>query len=284
MFRWQSPLLSAWQLSGLLRWSIPVLLVYAGHTIWNGAMHFILLLMLAIVGAYVAILCEYRAALFPLFGSMLWLALRPQRLRDIAAVCFVFYPLLAVFLFTKDEVYYALERWVPDNFYLLAGSQSIENVLSLSGRSVFWKAGIDGLLAGNHLLVGTGHSALDARDYGVATSDGIYSTLIHKLSFHNALLDNLYIYGVTFGLFLLAIFTIGVWRLFILSRKNLMHFNYDAASFALFSLGMLALSNCHDGFFTSHNIFYLVIAAAFRCAVVPVRGSVACEESYPPRH
>lgn len=264
--RWQSPLISSWQLSGLIRWAVPVLFVYVLSGFGMSVTSRFFLFACTVLGTYVAILCEYRAALIPLLGAVVWLIAWRPGLRNALSLCFITYPVFALFLFTGDESYNVLQRVVPEQLYVLTGSQSIEGVLSLSGRSDMWTAGLEGLASGKQLLLGVGHFGIDARDLGVDSGGSLFKAVITRISFHNALLDHLYIYGVSIGMVLLTVFAVGVWRLFVLANTEMIPTQGEILSFGLFTLGILALANCHDGFFTSHNILYLVVATAFRLA------------------
>jgi hypothetical protein len=262
-YRWQAPLYSSWQLSGLLRWSVPILLVVAWQDCRNQPAARLLLLGALTLSTYVLILCEFRAAVFPLIGTAVWFAVRSYRIRAAIAVACALYSVAVPFALTSETFLTAFERHLPDSITVLAGDQTIGEVLSLSGRTDMWAAGIEVLQTGKYLWLGQGHVLFDATaDVGAIWGE-IDPVSYRRLSYHQSFLDLMFIYGVVPAAIIAGMLITTLLRGWQLSAKAFAQsLDRDGLSFAMFSIGIMALANCHDGFLVEHNFFYVIAVVA----------------------
>jgi hypothetical protein len=265
-YRWQAPLYSSWQISGLLRWAVPVLaiaLLKYSRFRWTESALLGVGLGLAVV---VTIRCEFRAAIFPSIAAFVWLLAWRKSARAGLSVWFYVYSITVPFLITHDNAAQFLQNNLPGFVLQVAGGQDLLGVLTLSGRSVMWDAGLDVLATGKYLWVGQGHVLMNAaKDIG--GQDAAAAQLFARLGYHQGMLDILFIYGVVPGgllvLALLAVMLRGLREIWLLLPGT---GRVEELSLALFSLGMIAMSNCHDGFFLEHNWFYFLCLISW-CAI-----------------
>lgn len=265
-FRWQAPLYSSWQLSGLLRWAIPILIVH----LWKYSRHrtseALLFVGSLMVAGMVAVLCEFRAAVFPLCGAIIWVLVGNFRTRALLSLSFVGYTIVAPFIFTQEWVGQFLQEKTPGFILAMAGNQDILGIMTLSGRSVMWQGALEVLAQGKYFWFGQGHVFMNAaKDIG--GQDASLAQIFSRIGYHQGLLDIFFIYGMVPGLLILGGFGYGLWRAAKWTfARNLGRFETENISFALFSIGMVALSNCHDGYFLEHNLFYFITIISL-CAI-----------------
>lgn len=262
-FRWQTPLTSSWQVSGMLRWAVPVCLWFA----WSArrdAIQALVWLACAVVGVYVLIRVEYRAAAMPLIFAFGWMLLPGLRLRVIAALSAMLYLFVAPFLLTSGSMQGFLIQHLPDQIPALLG-QDVTQLVTLSDRSEIWEQGLELLRGGQYFWAGQGHYALDAmRDgYSPPNWDVATTQLFRRLSYHQGFLDFLLIYGIVAAAVILLVGFVVVARgtLALLSRGKATDVDGRGA-LAVFSLGIVAMTNAHDGFLVEHPFYYLIVAAS----------------------
>ncbi len=259
-FRYQTPLYSSWQVSGMLRWAVPLTMAYLIFTKFKDKLFSICLTVFFIVGTAVMVLVDYRAAVFPLVGLVLWGCLLKIRLRVLACVVFFAYMFVAPVLFGVIDIGSILQQITPDWALRLAGNQKAADVFTLSGRNVMWRDAINALGEGTHMFRGDGHSYFNA--YNWLSDQRPYQFLElrgERLGFHQGVLDLIFIYGLCFTFFLTIIIGWTIVRGMLAQlRPPLVKYCFTDTHFALLSLGLVGLSNCHDGFFASHNLFYII--------------------------
>lgn len=260
--RWQSPLYSSWQLSGLMRVATPLVLHFA-LACWVSAQRrsAIVWACLGATSLWVLWRVEFRAALVPMMALSLTMAIpsRAWRRRTLAAA--IVYPLLAPLLFTSPAVQSLLISILPDELAFLLG-QDLEGIVTQSNRTAIWEIGMQYLLSGAHLLLGQGHFLLDcspiAGDIVVN-----YSDLFRRISFHQAVLDHLFIYGTLAGTCILTSFyaalAYGIFNVKWPGGKGMME---TEGEIALVFLALVAVANSHDGFLVEGNHLYVMIAIA----------------------
>jgi hypothetical protein len=253
--RWQAPLYSSWPLSGLLRWAMPILVILAVKFQRSFQSRLVFVLGIA-AAAWILVLCEFRASALPMVGACVWLLARSTRARAVLSSSYLCYAVLAPLMFYGPQFPNLLEAIIPDAILSLAGNQDIEGILSLTGRTDWWRVGVDALISGQSLWLGQGHVNFDA-GYFVGPVAGLDAQLFDRISFHQGFLDVIFIYGLVPALImvggLLTITARTVWSL-CFRRPGI----DQELSLALFSLGMVGLSNCHDGFFVDNSFFYLI--------------------------
>jgi hypothetical protein len=258
--RWAAPLWSSWQLSGLLRWAAPVL---AFVLVQSGELSLFQRAFLAaafVIMAYLLLIIEFRAALFPIVGWALWQITPTRSAKAVLCSGWVAYVFITPIVWTNQEMLGFVERAVPDSLLGLAGNQDFASVLSLSQRTEIWAAGIDSLLAGNYTLLGVGHSHLNAYEQSAFIETSAASIAQGGRSgFHQGFLDLIFIYGlvpsVLFGLWLANTCWNSLQRFRARGIKTL---EFKELDLAFFCLGMVALSNCHDGFLNVNQFFFYI--------------------------
>lgn len=257
--RWQSLIYSSGQLSGLLRWSFPMLLLALHREGGRRApvRSWLPLGIALLLTAWVLRKCEYRSSMFPTIGAVLWWVAGSSKLRTLLPVSFVTYAVAAPWLFTNDWFMRVFETGMPDWVVELAGTQDLTSILSLSGRLELWDLGNELLRSGKYFWFGQGHELLNVgNDYNL---EGVDFRLFRRLSYHHAVYEILFIYGTVLGVILLGGFVWGVFRATGLAlRAKLLPSADRDLECALFSAGMVGLTNCHDGTFVTHDFFYLI--------------------------
>jgi len=259
-FRWQSPLISSWQLSGQGRWALPLLLVPLLAIGGNRAALTVFLALAAVV-TMTLVRVEYRAAMFPLLGFIGWSLCKGVRLRGVLAAGMYAYMIVAPFIFGSPAFLDWAERLIPEFIIRVSGS-SLENILTLTDRTTLWVVVIDDLMAGHTLLTGQGYFGLDAGIFGAWDLGGL-SAVITKYSFHQGFLDLCYI----FGSFWATLLVLGVG----LSFRTLAHPTHPLSprSLGWLSLGLIGLSNCHDGYFAPNFMYFTITLFSVICAGTP---------------
>lgn len=272
-FRWQSPLLSSWQLSGQGRWALPLLLV---PLLARGSRRVALtaFLPLAAVVAVALVRIEFRAAVFPLLGFIGWSLCKGQRLRGVLAAGMYAYMIAAPFIFGSPTFLNLAERLIPEFIIRLSGA-SLENILSLTERTTLWLLALEDLTAGHTLLSGQGYYGLDASIFGAWDLGGL-AELIAKYSFHQGFLDLCFIFGSFWATLLilgvgLSFRTLGQPPPPLLSPRSL----------GWLSLGLIGLSNCHDGFFTPNFMFFTITLFSVICAGTPTTDHRSSHDGFP---
>ncbi len=260
--RWIAPFYSSAQLSSLLRWALPVLAFWISgrqmgwaQRLFAGGIALVLIYLLRII--------EFRAAAFPMLGFMLWRLIPTYRFRGILNGLFVSYMFVAPLIFTNSTFRNLLEQAVPDFVLRMAGKQDVTGLVSLTDRTEIWDAGIDSLREGNYLFYGKGHVFLDAYSQ-TSFADPLAGQVGGRIAFHQGFLDLIFIYGLIPALLLSSVILVLTWRgVGLLSRKDLNDEQKQRIEWALFGLGMLGLSNMHDGFFNVHQFFYVIAVVCF---------------------
>lgn len=263
-YRWQSPLISSWQLSGLGRWAVAVLvagILFVHRRRWP----MYLLVGWVLVIAYGSVKLEYRAAVFPLLAMLGWLAVVRRDLRGWLAASAIAYTAAAPFLFGTDYFTEILRESIPTSVTRLLGD-SDENVLSLSGRTDIWAMALDRLGEGDYLVFGQGFVNLDA-SWTEALDLSFMDFEITKYSFHQGFLDLLYMTGTLPGTLIFFSGLFYVVRFGPFSRESGVKPSLlvsDDRSLSLLALAMVAVANSHDGFLNSHLVFpsIMVMCAA----------------------
>lgn len=251
-FRWQSPLTSSWQFSGIARWALPVLLIYA-FVIPRNLIGLAAQALSVVLLAVVLYAVEYRAAVFPLLGGIAWLA-TPPILRNKLSLCFLAYMFIAPLLITSEIGERLLVAAIPDWIEFFSGT-SLKQLVTFTARSEIWTAALSVLREGNLILYGQGYYQLDASTFHL-TELARYGGFIQKISFHQGALDLIFMAGIAGSLALVFI------PFFYLTRKCLFGHFAKRGSQPLLALGLVALTNSHDGFFNVHLLFLGVIAVA----------------------
>jgi hypothetical protein len=256
-FRWIAPFYSSAQLSSLLRWALPVLALalLSKQSRWGQKS---VLLLLALPAAYLLKIIEFRASIFPLLGFVLWRSLPSYRTRGILSGAFLSYMFAAPLIFTSADFRSVLEQVVPDFVLRIAGKQDVTGLVSLTDRTEIWEAGIESLRAGNYLFYGKGHVYLDAYSQS-GLADPMTDQLGGRIAFHQGFLDLIFIYGFLPALALSVLVLTVSWRgVRQVSRNDLNSDDKQCIEWALFGIGMLGLTNMHDGFFNVHMFFYVI--------------------------
>jgi hypothetical protein len=258
-FRWQTPLYSAWQMSGLLRVSLPLSIMFAvqrRHRRLEAAFW----LVGAVIMAFVMKRIEYRAAVIPTLFLGGLLLLRNQAWRCTLGFGAVIYAFAAPLILPSESVQKVLLDLLPDSLETSLG-QRLQEIVTFSGRTEIWKHAIRNLMDGSHFFLGEGQYNLDcSKDLGAEMV--VVSDLFRRISFHQGAIDIFYIYGTFFAGILCGCLLWGVWRGFgNLCSLRLQPFTEHQEMLALLTIALVAIANAHDGFFVEHNIFYLVVAA-----------------------
>jgi hypothetical protein len=261
-FRWQSPLFSAWQLSGLLRVTFPLALYFALVS-WKGGQKRTAGVWAALAGIGLLVLwrVEYRASAIPLLFLGLCLAIPSSVWRRRMYAFAMIYPLLAPFLFTSFAFESMLLNQLPDFVQSVLG-QRLQEVVTLSRRTEIWRQGIESLASGSHFFVGEGHYLLDCTT-DVDLEGQETSELFRRVSFHQAILDQFFIYG-TLSAF--AILTALYWCIRSAIKRicwpETQRITSNEGTIGLIFLALLAIANAHDGFFIEGAYLYLLVAVA----------------------
>jgi hypothetical protein len=80
-----------------------------------------------------------------------------------------------------------------------------------------------------------------------------------RIAFHQGFLDLIFIYGFLPALALSVLVLTVSWRgVRQVSRNDLNSDDKQCIEWALFGIGMLGLTNMHDGFFNVHMFFYVI--------------------------
>lgn len=264
-FRWQSPLISAGPLSGMLRFAVPILIfiLWSNRRSKRWTLHGIYLF--ALIGSSIALVrVEYRNGFIPIAGLLLWLVLPTENSKRIAILGFTSYALLAPFLWTNDAFLRFTVDSVPEFLLRILGRQDFSQVTVLSGRVDVWKDGLEALLHGTHFLVGTGQAALNSAEYS-ASADVLLSyydpSIVSRIDFHQGFLDLLFIYGVLPAASLAGLILVAVIRRLRAKPALGAAHNFDT-NLALLCMGLVWLSNAHDGYFSGSNLFCALICYA----------------------
>jgi hypothetical protein len=260
-YRWQSPLYSAWQLSGLLRVALPMTVLFAMAPLskWSDRSFWGCLSLLSIGLLY---MLEYRASAMPIIVLLSVLMIRGFTLRKWAMIGVIHYPLIAPLILTISSFELFLLTRLPDFVTSILG-QRLQEVVTLSRRTDMWRQGISGLLEGSHLLLGEGHFMLDCSD-DIDVEGQTASEMFRRISFHQGVIDHFYIYGSIGATIILVASLVFFWKSVhafqwgsSASRLSL-HEGFVATVF----LAMVAVANSHDGFLVEGNHMYLLIALA----------------------
>ncbi len=278
-YRWQSPLISAGPLSGLLRFAVPVLLYFGWHAFKLRNWVPMSVHLIALAGASIALIrTEYRNGFIPFAGLLIWFSLGSDRTRRNLIMAFIGYALLAPVLWTNQSFILTLEQAVPDSVLRALGRQDLGQITSLSGRVDIWTDGIEQLLHGTHFLVGCGQAALNSADYSASADfllSGYDATIVPRIDFHHGLLDLMFIYGVVPVVLFLLLLGVALLKG---CRVRLHHGEafYADSNFAILAMGMIWLSNAHDGYFSGTNFFCGVIGICLMQLLrsAPIRFSV----------
>jgi hypothetical protein len=261
-FRWQSPLLSSWQLSGLLRVTFP-LAIYFALLYWRGRQKAAAAVWVVLAGIGMLVLwrVEFRAAAIPSLFLGLCLAIPSCGWRRRMFVAAIVYPLLSPFLFTSSAFESMLLNSLPDFVPSVLG-QRLQEVVTLSSRAEIWRQGIENLVNGSHFYVGEGHYLLDCTA-NIDVEGHQTSELFRRISFHQAVLDQFYIYGT---LPTIAILTTLYWSIRSAVRRihwsDTQRISNNEEVIAIMSLALIAIANAHDGFFIEGTYMYLLVAIA----------------------
>lgn len=265
--RFQTALYSAWQISGLLRWAVPIILLCFWLKELKGLIPSLVTLGLSATGAVVIVLVEYRAAVFPFFGLLFWIIASNVKWRTLLSIGYLWYAVIALLLFGQFNISQVLVEILPNWVQKIGGDQDIADMASLSGRDKIWIDGASALASGKHLLFGTGHLDLDAREYVSSLVErgpnaALKESTFQRVSFHQGVLDILFIYGSIPGSIIVGALlwtsVSGVFLVWNLKGWRGQLAWFSDVEFALLALGMVGLSNCHDGFFVGNNFFYFV--------------------------
>lgn len=259
--RWVSPLTNHWQLSGILRWSLPIL-VLALHRSVFGSNKAIKLMAIAAALATMIILyrLQFRNAAFPLVFVSIWLIISKQTLRDILSVVACIYSIACPFLYSSAEIQGLLLRLIEFCNIKFFSTQNFEDYTRFSGRVDLWSAFIYNI-SNIPLLMGMGHRDYDALNIigGLPLGTGMDPYTITHLQFHQSFLDIIGIYGLIPTAFLALLLCRSIAtaignRTSRAARKPL-----SDNSLALLSLALAFISMSKDSFVKEDNIFYIII-------------------------
>jgi hypothetical protein len=260
-YRWQSPLYSAWQLSGLLRVALPMTVLFAvaplagvGDRLFWGS--------LSLFSVVLLVMLEYRASVMPLVVLLATLMFRSSNLGMWIMIGSIHYPLIAPLMLTRSFFQTLLMTSLPDFVPAILG-QKLNEIITFSSRTEMWQQGLEGLLNGSHLLVGEGHFMLDCSD-DISVSGQTASEMFRRISFHQGVIDHFFIYGSVGASIILLVAMVLFWmgarraRWEIQFSRLSLNDGYISVAF----LAMVAIANSHDGFLVEGNHMYLLITLA----------------------
>lgn len=261
-YRWQSPLTSSWQLSGIVRWAAALLVWVAFGAYQRRAWkEFAVSTAMVLFSGYILVRTEYRFAAATIALVVGLIVVRSPRARAGLCAAAVLYPFLVPFLFASNP----LREFAVESFGELFSAilrQSPEEWITLSGRSEIWEQAMPVLFSDKYLFLGQGHYNLDAAidapgDFFVS------SELFRRMSFHQGVLDLFFIYGTLVAALLCALVVyvafVGVRAVGRSSSARPVH---PLTLFALVNLAIVAIANAHDGFLLEHNFFYVTTIAS----------------------
>lgn len=263
-YRWISPLTNHWQLSGVLRWAVPVLLLvsfpaYFKRSWIMGAAIF------AALGAtsFVLVKLEYRGAMLPLGYALLWVAVKGSLARQGLTLAALGYFVAAPFLWASTATLGVLERIVPDWATAVLGTQQdFVNMIYLSGRVTLYRmvmASWDSF----PVWIGMGQLKYDGVDIiGIPLGWESRMARFVSLPLHQSFLDLLAIYGMALGLVITGYM---LWALVRLCRAT--RWRRREAETALLSAGVTFVSLAHDSFLKEDNGFFIILAATLGCGL-----------------
>lgn len=261
-YRWQAPLTSSWQLSGIARWAA-ALLVWVGY----GALQrrawkeFVICVAMVLFSGYVMAKTEYRFAAAPSAVVVILVLAARARWRAVLCGAAVLYPFVVPFLFASNPLREFAVGAFGEMFSTIL-RQSPEEWITLSGRSEIWEQAVPILFSDKYLFVGEGHYSLDAAA-DVPGDFFVSSDLFRRMSFHQGVLDLYFIYGTLLASFLcwcvVYIAFLAVRAAWQSTRNRPVH---PLTMLALVNLAVIAISNAHDGFVLEHNFFYVATIAS----------------------
>jgi len=136
-------------------------------------------------------LTEMRSALVGLLLVLVWSMTRRLKVRMAVTVgacaMLVLLPVLSKGQFLMDQISNLIPSFTLDRMQRQEGEFG-----SLNGRVFVWDSGLSELLQGESPLIGAGSRARDTREILFAQIGTLYN---HNTTYHNALLDNLIVYG-----------------------------------------------------------------------------------------
>ena len=263
-YRYQTVLYSAAQISGLLRWAIPLILAYIVFIRCQDRLLLFLLGIFVLLAVIVCVLVDFRSAIFPLIAFVIWFLVGKVRARVLLCGAFVVYMYLAPLLFGIVDIGALMQQITPDSILSIAGQQRASDVFTLSGRSYMWHDAFVALLEGHNIFIGDGHANFDAFPW-LSDQTPFLETVKEgaHLSFHQSVLDLIFIYGLCPMVLITVIFGWTLLKGMVNQvRGPLMRYPLSNTHFALVVLGLMGIANCHDSFFTSHNWYYIICVIA----------------------
>jgi hypothetical protein len=206
-FRWQSPLFSSWQLSGLARWAGPAGIILGIGVLKSKVERFLAVGYICTI-LLVLVRVEYRAALIPFSFVPFWYFIKSSRFRRIGCVMVIIYTLAAPWIYSSYIVHDVVEAILPEALVRMAGTTR-EQIATMSERTDLWSAATEYLQSGEYFWRGQGLLGLDASFLAVIDTS-VYEGLIERYSFHQGALDVLYIFGTLGGglLIILLLWTV----------------------------------------------------------------------------
>jgi len=252
--RWISPLVNHWQLSGVGRWALPIVLFVSIPAYFKASKSFALILILSACVLLVTLArLEFRTAALPFLCAIVWWLLRKPLLRNGLMVSVSIYFLIAPFLWASEIWLEILDRILPDRMLAIFGAQNATDIFQLSGRVQLYQLLSDNL-DGLPLFFGMGPVKYDGSlIIGIPPGWEGRMEYFTGIPFHQSFLDLLCIYGVFPALVIVGVMACGI-------IKTLRFSRYDPkmAGVALLSLGMACASMSTDSFLKESNVFYII--------------------------
>jgi hypothetical protein len=250
-----------WQLSGVLRWSLPILIVLLqkGAFIKNAAMK-ITFIAAAIAATVLLYRIQYRNAAQPAIFLLLWMAISRQALRDLLAILACIYSIACPFVFSSN-IYHALVTGVLDSLPTsLLGMFNFEEVIRFSGRVGLWSQFVDEF-SNAPIVIGMGHSGYNGlKQIGeISPEVGMEHPEVTHLQFHQSFLDLIGIYGLIPAVVIVVLLCRMFGAATFLRKAKAIDNGLPASSLALLSLALAFLSMSMDSFMKEDNSFYFIL-------------------------
>jgi hypothetical protein len=251
--RWQAPLYSSWQLSGLLRWTVPVAFVaMASAALRQLSVQAAAFGMLVLTGSYIMVKVEYRFGFLPLAFAGAWLVVRNARLRAPLVLGGLLLPFVIPVFLPVPAVQEFLITYIGEPLSLALG-QDATGIATMSNRAPMWEEAWKAIFEGECFWIGRGQYSLDA-SMEIGFENFSDDSMFRRMGFHQGLLDFVFMYGLVACLVLAFVFLrrslTGLARYWASRGDNDI---VSTRSLALLVLAVIGISNSADGFFLENN-------------------------------